>query len=73
MFDGGITHEAASFAGLHKLKKLIAFWDDNYISIDSEKGKLKLFSEDVLTRFKAYGWNIIENIDGHDFSKLILQ
>jgi len=67
----GITHEAASFAGLHKLKKLIAFWDDNSISIDSEKGNIKnWFSEDVLNRFKAYGWNIIENIDGHDFSKI---
>ena len=67
----GITHEAASFAGLHKLKKLIAFWDDNSISIDSEKGNIEnWFSEDVLTRFKAYGWNIIENIDGHDFSKI---
>jgi transketolase len=67
----GITHEAASFAGLHKLKKLIAFWDDNSISIDSEKGNIEdWFSEDVLSRFKAYGWNIIENIDGHDFSKI---
>ena len=67
----GITHEAASFAGLHKLKKLIAFWDDNSISIDSEKGDIEnWFSEDVLNRFRAYGWDIIENIDGHDFSKI---
>ena len=67
----GITHEAASFAGLHKLKKLIAFWDDNSISIDSENGDIEnWFSEDVLNRFRAYGWDIVENTDGHDFSKI---
>ena len=67
----GITHEAASFAGLHKLKKLIAFWDDNSISIDSEKGNIEnWFSEDVLNRFKSYGWNVIANINGHDFAKI---
>lgn len=59
----GITHEAASFAGTQRLGKLIAFWDDNGISIDgSTQG---WFTEDVALRFQAYGWQV-QAVDGHD-------
>ena len=50
-----------------QIKKLIAFWDDNSISIDSEKGDIEnWFSEDVL-KDSELRWDIIENIDGHDW------
>ena len=63
----GISHEACSLAGTLGLSKLIALYDDNGISIDSEKGEMKQwYSEDVPARFKAYGWNVIANVDGHD-------
>ena len=60
----GISHEACSLAGTLGLGKLIAFWDDNGISIDGEVGNW--FTDDTPARFRAYGWQVIENIDGHD-------
>jgi transketolase len=63
----GISHEAASFAGTLQLAKLIAFYDDNGISIDSEKGHIgHWYTDDVPKRFSAYGWQVIANVDGHD-------
>ena len=60
----GISHEAASLAGTWKLGKLIAFYDDNGISID---GDIKdWFTDDTAARFEAYGWQVIEDVDGHD-------
>ncbi|CCU79842.1 Transketolase [Halanaerobium saccharolyticum subsp. saccharolyticum DSM 6643] len=64
----GITSEAASLAGHLGLDKLIAIYDDNDISI---AGNTTLaFTESVADRFKAYGWQVIENIDGHDIEQL---
>jgi len=63
----GISHEACSLAGTLGLSKLIGFWDDNGISIDSEKGSMKQwFTDDTPKRFEAYGWNVIPGVDGHD-------
>jgi transketolase len=63
----GISHEAASFAGTLGLGKLIAFYDDNGISIDSDKGQIAhWYTDDVPKRFTAYGWQVIPNVDGHD-------
>jgi transketolase len=63
----GISHEAASLAGTLGLGKLIAFYDDNGISIDSDKGDIKQwFTDDVPARFAAYGWHVITKVDGHD-------
>ncbi len=60
----GISHEACSLAGTWKLGKLIVFYDDNGISIDGHvKG---WFTDDTPARFRAYGWNVIEDIDGHN-------
>ncbi len=60
----GISHEAASFAGTQKLGKLIAFWDDNGISID---GYVEgWFTDNTPQRFAAYGWQVIPNVDGHN-------
>jgi len=60
----GISHEASSLAGTLRLAKLIAFYDDNGISIDGEtKG---WFTDDTPRRFEAYGWHVIANVDGHD-------
>ncbi len=60
----GISHEACSYAGTLKLGKLIAFYDDNDISID---GPVKdWFNEDTSLRFQAYHWHVIGPIDGHD-------
>ena len=60
----GISHEAASLAGTWKLGKLVAFWDDNSISID---GNVQgWFTDDTPARFEAYGWQVIRNVDGHD-------
>ena len=60
----GVSHEACSLAGTWKLGKLIAFYDDNNISIDGEVGGW--FSDDTPARFAAYGWQVIRNVDGHD-------
>jgi len=60
----GISHEACSLAGTLGLGKLIAFWDDNGISIDGEVAGW--FTDDTPARFRAYGWQVIENVDGHD-------
>jgi transketolase len=60
----GISHEACSLAGTLGLAKLIAFYDDNAISIDGEvKG---WFRDDTPRRFEAYGWHVVPNVDGHD-------
>lgn len=60
----GISHEVCSLAGTLGLGKLIVLWDDNGISIDGEtKG---WFTENVSERFTAYGWHVIQNIDGHN-------
>ena len=60
----GISHEACSLAGTLGLGKLIAIWDDNGISIDGDvKG---WFTDDTPARFRAYGWQVIEDVDGHD-------
>lgn len=60
----GLSHEACAFAGTQKLGKLIAFWDDNGISIDGEVGPW--FSDNTPMRFEAYGWHVIAGVDGHD-------
>lgn len=60
----GISHEACSLAGTLRLGKLIAFYDDNNISIDGEVGGW--FSDDTPARFEAYGWQVIADVDGHD-------
>ena len=60
----GISHEACSLAGTLNLGKLICIYDDNGISIDGEVDGW--FDEDVCARFKSYGWDVIENVDGHD-------
>ena len=63
----GISHEACSLAGTLGLAKLIAIYDDNGISIDSEKGQIRQwFTDDVKRRFEAYGWRVIAGVDGHD-------
>jgi transketolase len=63
----GISHEAASFAGTVRLGKLIAFYDDNGISIDSDKGQIaSWYTDDAPKRFSGYGWYVIPNVDGHD-------
>ena len=60
----GISHEACSLAGTLGLGKLVAFWDDNGISIDGEVEGW--FTDDTAKRFDAYGWHVIKNVDGHD-------
>lgn len=60
----GISHEVCSLAGTLQLGKLICFYDDNGISIDGEVQGW--FTENVCQRFKAYGWHVIKNIDGHN-------
>lgn len=63
----GISHEACSLAGTLGLGKLIALYDDNGISIDSEKGHIDhWFSDDTPKRFEAYGWHVVPGVDGHD-------
>ena len=63
----GISHEAGAFAGTLGLGKLVAFYDDNGISIDSDKGHIAhWYTDDVPKRFTAYGWQVIANVDGHD-------
>ena len=60
----GISHEACSLAGTLGLGKLIAFYDDNGISIDGEVEGW--FTDDTPRRFEAYGWNVLPEVDGHD-------
>ncbi|BBT72505.1 transketolase [Klebsiella sp. WP8-S18-ESBL-06] len=60
----GISHEVCSLAGTLGLGNLIAVWDDNGISIDGHVEGW--FAEDTAARFRAYGWHVIEGIDGHD-------
>ncbi len=63
----GVSHEACALAGTLKLQKLIALYDDNGISIDSEKSQIKQwFTDNTPQRFAAYGWNVIYGVDGHD-------
>ncbi len=60
----GISHEACSLAGTLGLGKLVVFYDDNGISID---GKVEgWFTDDTPARFRAYGWHVVDPIDGHD-------
>ena len=60
----GISHEACALAGTWKLGKLIALYDDNGISIDGEVGGW--FTDDTAARFRAYGWQVVDGVDGHD-------
>src|SRR5438445_1712174 len=63
----GLSHESCSLAGTLGLGKLIAVYDDNGISIDSDKGEIKQwFTDDVRKRFESYGWHVLGPIDGHD-------
>ncbi|MCX7239155.1 MAG: transketolase [Burkholderiales bacterium] len=60
----GISHEACSLAGTLRLSRLVAFYDDNGISIDGHVEGW--FTDDTPKRFEAYGWNVIPNVNGHD-------
>src|SRR5690554_5028961 len=60
----GISHEVCSLAGTLGLGKLIAFYDDNGISIDGEVEGW--FTDDTVKRFESYGWHVIGGVDGHD-------
>ncbi|AIX72630.1 MULTISPECIES: transketolase [Mixta] len=60
----GISHEVCSLAGTLKLGKLVAFYDDNGISIDGHVEEW--FSDDTGARFEAYGWHVVRGVDGHD-------
>ncbi len=63
----GISHEACSLAGVLGLGKLVVLYDDNGISIDSDKAHISLwFSDETHKRFEAYGWHVIDGVDGHD-------
>ncbi len=64
----GISHEACSLAGTLRLSKLVAFYDDNGISIDGHVEGW--FTDDTPKRFEAYGWNVIAAVDGHDTQAL---
>ena len=60
----GISHESCSLAGTLKLGKLMAFWDDNGISIDGRVSGW--FTDDTPKRFEAYQWHVVRGVDGHD-------
>lgn len=60
----GISHETCALAGTLGLGKLVAFWDDNGISIDGEVEGW--FTDDTPSRFEAYGWHVVRGVDGHD-------
>ncbi|MCK9689582.1 transketolase [Scleromatobacter humisilvae] len=60
----GISHEACALAGAWRLNKLVAIYDDNGISIDGQVAPW--FIDDVAARFIAYGWNVVDKVDGHD-------
>lgn len=64
----GISHEACSYAGTLGLGKLIAFWDDNGISID---GNVEgWFTDDTPARFESYGWHVVRGVDGHNAGEI---
>jgi len=64
----GISHETCALAGTWGLGKLIAFWDDNGISIDGHVEGW--FTDDTPKRFEAYGWHVIRDVDGHDAAQI---
>ena len=64
----GISHEVCSLAGVWKLNKLVAIYDDNGISIDGDV--TGWFADDTRGRFEAYGWNVIGPVDGHDIDAM---
>ncbi len=64
----GVSHESCALAGTLGLGKLIAFWDDNGISIDGEVEGW--FTDDTPARFEAYGWQVIRGVDGHDSDQI---
>ena len=64
----GISHEVCSLAGTLELGKLIVFYDDNGISIDGKTDGW--FTDDTPARFRAYGWDVIESVDGHDATQI---
>jgi len=64
----GISHESCALAGTWGLGKLIAFWDDNGISIDGHVEGW--FTDDTPKRFEAYGWHVIRDVDGHDAAQI---
>ena len=64
----GISHEACALAGTWGLGKLVAFWDDNDISIDGHVGGW--FTDNTPKRFEAYGWHVIADVEGHDSEAL---
>ena len=64
----GISHEVCSLAGTWRLGKLVAFYDDNGISIDGDV--TGWFTDDTPGRFEAYGWTVLRNVNGHDFAAL---
>jgi transketolase len=67
----GVSHEACALAGTLGLGKLIAVYDDNGISIDSDKGNIKQwYTDDVRRRFESYGWQVIAGVDGHDIEAM---
>ncbi|MGK2960386.1 MAG: transketolase [Candidatus Malihini olakiniferum] len=65
----GISHEVCSLAGTLKLGKLVAFYDDNGISIDGHVEGW--FTDDTAARFEAYGWHVVRGVDGHDADAII--
>ena len=64
----GISHEACSLAGTLGLSKLVVFYDMNNISIDGDTSLA--YTENVKKRFMSYDWNVIDNVDGHNFSQI---
>ncbi|MCE1672146.1 transketolase, partial [Enterobacter hormaechei] len=64
----GISHEVASLAGTLGLNKLVAFYDDNGISIDGEVHGW--FTDNTPARFEAYNWLVIRNVNGHDADEI---
>lgn len=64
----GLSHEVCSLAGTWGLDKLIVVWDDNHISIDGDTAGW--FTVDVPKQFEAYGWHVIQSVDGHQFGAI---